>query len=61
MSVRLGLLLQVEIVRNVRRYFRLDVQVPAVVKLADKDEVIRMVLPELAGGAWHPIIGQATL
>jgi hypothetical protein len=43
----------VEIVRNVRRYFRLDVQVPAVVKLADKDEVIRMVLPELAGGVWH--------
>jgi hypothetical protein len=40
-------------VRNVRRYFRLDVLVPAVVKLADKDEVVRMVLPELAGGVWH--------
>lgn len=39
--------------RNVRRYFRLDVLVPAVIKLADKDEVVRMVLPELAGGAWH--------
>jgi hypothetical protein len=40
------------IVRNVRRYFRLDVLVPAVIKLADKDEVVRVVLPELAGGAW---------
>jgi hypothetical protein len=39
-------------VRNVRRYFRLDVLVPAVIKLADKDEVVRIVLPELAGGVW---------
>jgi len=40
-------------VRNVRRYFRLDVLVPAVIKLADKDEIVRVVLPELAGGAWN--------
>lgn len=39
--------------RNVRRYFRLDVLVPAVIKLADKDETVRMVLPELAGGVWY--------
>lgn len=39
--------------RNVRRHFRLDVLLPAVIKLADKDEVVSMVLPELAGGVWH--------
>jgi hypothetical protein len=40
-------------VRNVRRYFRLDVLLPAVIKLAEKDEVVSMVLPELAGGGWY--------
>lgn len=39
--------------RNVRRHFRLDVTVPAVIKLADKNEVIRLVVPELASGAWQ--------
>lgn len=39
--------------RNVRRHFRLDVVVPAVIKLADKDQVVRLVLPELSGGVWE--------
>jgi hypothetical protein len=39
--------------RNVRRHFRLDVVVPAVIKLADKDHVVRLVLPELSGGVWE--------
>lgn len=39
--------------RNVRRFFRLDITVPAVIKLADKDEMVRLVLPELTGGLWQ--------
>lgn len=39
--------------RNVRRHFRLDVVIPAVIKLADQNEVIRLVVPELANGQWQ--------
>jgi len=38
--------------RNVRRHFRLDVVLPAVIKLADQNEMIRLVVPELANGQW---------
>lgn len=39
--------------RNVRRHFRLDVVIPAVIKLADQNEVVRLVVPELANGQWQ--------
>ncbi len=39
--------------RNVRRHFRLDVVIPAVIKLADQNEVVRLVVPELASGQWQ--------
>lgn len=39
--------------RNVRRHFRLDVVVPAVIKLADQNEAVRLVVPELASGQWQ--------
>jgi len=39
--------------RNVRRHFRLDVAVPAVIKLADQNKLIRLVVPELANGLWQ--------
>jgi hypothetical protein len=39
--------------RNVRRHFRLDVIIPAVIKLADQNEMVRLVVPELASGQWH--------
>lgn len=41
--------------RNVRRHFRLDVVIPAVIKLADQNEVIRLVVPELANGQWQQL------
>lgn len=39
--------------RNVRRHFRLDVVIPAVIKLADQNEVVKLVVPELASGEWQ--------
>lgn len=39
--------------RNVRRHFRLDVDIPVVIKLTDKDEVVRLLAPELTSGEWR--------
>lgn len=40
--------------KNVRRHFRLDVDMPVVIRLADQqDEVVRIVIPELSGGQWQ--------
>lgn len=38
--------------RNMRRYFRLNVSVPAVIKFADENEVIRLLVPEVDSGHW---------
>jgi hypothetical protein len=39
--------------RNVRRYFRLDLELPAVIKLADQNQIVRIIIPELSGDHWE--------
>lgn len=39
--------------RNVRRHFRLDVELPAVIKLAENDQKVSLVVPELTSGHWQ--------